>query len=75
MTYYATIPSAAPQGFFSKACSNFIETRKRRRAERDSVRALMKLNPAMLKDLAIDRSEIQSVILDMSGDRRRTFSK
>ena len=54
------------------AMAGFWERRAEARARRRAVAELRVLGGAALRDLAIDPSEITSVVHDTSGERRRS---
>ncbi len=66
MSYVSPASSVNTRNFIVHAVSDFFGNRKARRARLQSVHALNNLDPMALKDIAISRSEIQSVVYNVS---------
>jgi uncharacterized protein YjiS (DUF1127 family) len=57
-------------GTIKPLLARYGEYRKRRCA----VAELRSVDPRILKDMAIDRSEVSSIVYGNSGDRRRAYT-
>jgi len=71
MSYVSPSSSVYATNFVMRAVSNYFGNSKSRRARHQAVHSLNNLDPMVLKDVAISRSEVQSVVYDVSSDRRR----
>jgi uncharacterized protein YjiS (DUF1127 family) len=56
-------------GTIKPLLARYGEYRQRRRAAAE----LRSVDPRILKDMAIDRSEVDSIVYANSGDRRRAY--
>lgn len=75
MTYLTPTITVSALSFVERFVSDFFENRRVRLAEQKTVFALGNLDSSILKDIAISRSEINSVVYSVSADRKRRFFK
>lgn len=60
--------------FVMRAVSNYFGNSRARRARYQALHSLNNLDPMVMKDIAISRSEIDSVVYNISSDQRRRFT-
>ncbi len=73
MTYLTPTVTVHALSFVERIVTDFFDNRKKRLAEQQTVYSLGSLDGSILKDIAISRSEINSVVYNYSGDRKRRF--
>ena len=63
-----------PHAVFVHKMVEYMQHRKSQSAHRSTIRALNSLGQGALKDLAIDRTEINSIVYSAPQERRRSYS-
>ena len=71
MSYVSPSSTAHAANFVMRAVSNYVANSRARRARHQAIHSLNNLDPMVLKDIALSRSEINSVVFDVSSDRTR----
>ena len=71
MSYVSPSSTAHATNFVMRAVSNYVANSRARRARHQAIHSLNNLDPMVLKDIALSRSEINSVVFDVSSDRTR----
>ena len=73
MSYVSPSSSVYATNFVMRAVSNYFGNSRSRRARYQAVHSLNNLDPMVMKDIAVSRAEIHSVVYDISSDRSRRF--
>lgn len=63
-----------PHAVFVQKMVEYMQHRKSQSERKKTIRALNSLGHGALKDLAIDRSEINSIVYSASQERQREYS-
>jgi len=67
-------PSKNPHAVFVHKMVEYMQHRKAEAARKQTIRTLNSLGQGALKDLAISRTEINSIVYSTSKERRRSYS-
>ena len=71
MSYVSTSSTVHATNFVMRAVSNYVANSRARRVRQQAIHCLNNLDPMVLKDIALSRSEINSVVFDVSSGRTR----